>query len=89
MKFIDLDTQYKKIKKEVLLNIESVLNGATLPLVEEETTYSAYDTTGGKTVLTIDTHFALDEDESNKLAEHIANKFFDLGYDNFDIEISV
>ena len=78
-------------KKEEIddIAVESVLNGATLPLVEEETTYSAYATTGGKTVLTIDTHFSLDEDESNKLAEHIANKFFDLGYDNFDIEISV
>ena len=69
--------------------VESVLNGANLPLNEDETTYSAYDTTGGKTVLTIDTHFAMDEAESNQLAAHIANKFFDLGYDNFDIEISV
>ena len=78
-------------KKEEIddIAVESVLNGATLPLNEDETTYSAYDTEAGKTVLSIATHFALDEAESNKLAEHIANKFFDLGYDNFNIEISV
>mgnify|MGYP005740453899 FL=1 len=57
--------------------------------MEEETGYELYDTEDGKTILTVETHVQLDESESNDVAEKIANKLFDLGYNNFDIEVSV
>ena len=40
-------------------------------------------------MLTVETHAQLDEEESDLIAEDVANKLFDLGYNNFDIEVSV
>ena len=42
-----------------------------------------------KTVLVVETHVQLDEQKSDDVANDIANKLFDMGYDNFDIEVSV
>ena len=42
-----------------------------------------------KQLLTVETHVQLDESESNAVAEKVAHKLFDLGYNNFDIEVSV
>ena len=69
--------------------VSEVATSASNALLEEETGYELYDTNDGKTVLTVETHVQLDEQESNNVAEKIANKLFDLGYNNFDIEVSV
>ena len=37
----------------------------------------------------VETHVALTEEESDVVAENIAIKLFDLGYNSFDIEVSV
>ena len=46
-------------------------------LLEEETGYELYDTEDGKTVPTVETHVQLDEQESDDVANKIANKLFD------------
>ena len=69
--------------------VSEVATSASNALLEEETGYELYDTDDGKTVLTVETHVQLDESESNKVAEKIAHKLFDLGYNDFDIEVSV
>ncbi|HAP31193.1 MAG TPA: hypothetical protein DCR01_04420 [Flavobacteriales bacterium] len=69
--------------------VSEVATSASNALLEEETGYELYDTNDGKTVLTVETHVKLDELESNEVAEKVANKLFDLGYNNFDIEVSV
>jgi hypothetical protein len=56
--------------------------------LQSETNYNLFEDSG-KTVLVVETHVKLDEEESNAVAEEIANKLWDLGYENFDIEVSV
>ena len=69
--------------------VSEVATSASNALLEEETGYELYDTDDGKTVLTVETHVQLDEQESNEVAEKVAHKLFDLGYNDFDIEVSV
>ena len=69
--------------------VSEVATSASNALLEEETGYELYDTNDGKTVLTVETHVQLDELQSNEVAEKVANKLWDLGYENFDIEVSV
>ena len=57
--------------------------------MEDETGYQLYESDKGQTVLTVETHVQLNEEESNEMAKKVANKLFDLGYNNFDIEVSV
>ena len=69
--------------------VSEVATSASTALMEEETGYELYDTEDGKTILTVETHVQLDEQASNDVAKKIADKLFDLGYNNFDIEVSV
>jgi|TARA_A200000159_G_scaffold138299_1_gene139181 hypothetical protein len=69
--------------------VSEVATMASPALLESETNYSLNEGEDGKTVLTVETHAQLDEEESDLVAEDIANKLFDLGYNNFDIEVSV
>jgi hypothetical protein len=69
--------------------VSEVATMASPALLESETNYSLNEGADGKTVLTVETHAQLDEEESDLVAEDIANKLFDLGYNNFDIEVSV
>lgn len=68
---------------------ENVVNTASSALLESETHYEIYESNKGETVLVVETHKQLNEEESNALAEDVANRLFDLGFDRFDIEISV
>jgi gamma-glutamylcysteine synthetase len=67
---------------------EMVMEGSSVALLESETNVEIYETET-ETVLAVETHRALNEQESNEVAEKIAHKLFDLGYESFDIEISV
>ena len=69
--------------------VSEVATSASNALLEEETGYELYDTEDGKTVLTVETHVQLDEQESDEVANKISHKLFDLGYENFDVEVSV
>lgn len=80
---------FDKIEEVDEIVVEEVTGSATVALLEDETSYDLYDTEEGQTVLTVQTHKQLGESESDDVANDIANKLFDLGYDNFDIEVSV
>ena len=69
--------------------VSEVATCASTALMESETNYSLTESQSGQTVLTVETHVQLDEEESDEVANNVANKLFDLGYDNFDIEVSV
>jgi|TARA_B100001057_G_C22817232_1_gene937954 hypothetical protein len=69
--------------------VSEVATSASTALMESETNYSLTESQSGQTVLTVETHVQLDEEESDEVANNVANKLFDLGYDNFDIEVSV
>jgi hypothetical protein len=68
--------------------VSEVATSASNALLEQETNY-LLENIDSKTVLTVETHVQLDEQESDDVANDIANKLFDMGYDNFDIEVSV
>lgn len=68
--------------------VSEVATSASDALLESETNY-LLEEIEGKTVLTVETHVELDEQESNYIAEQVADKLFDMGFENFDIEVSV
>lgn len=69
--------------------VDAVLECADEALLEDETNYDIGETEQGGLILTVETHKALKDSESTIVAERIANKLFDLGYQSFDVEISV
>tara|TARA_A200000159_G_scaffold63674_1_gene58912 strand:+ start:363 stop:629 length:267 start_codon:yes stop_codon:yes gene_type:complete len=69
--------------------VSEVATSASTALMESETNYTLFESEQGKTILTVETHVQLDEEESGEVANNVANKLFDLGYNNFDIEVSV
>ena len=81
----------KIINKEEIddIVVSEVATMASPALLESETNYTLGENDNGQTMLTVETHAPLDEEESDLIAEDVANKLFDLGYDNFDIEVSV
>lgn len=79
---------FDKIEEVDEIVVNEVATSASNALLESETNYALFED-NSKTVLTVETHVKLNEDESNEVAEEIANKLWDLGYENFDIEVSV
>lgn len=79
---------FDKIEEVDEIVVNEVTTSASNALLESETNYSLFEDEN-KTVLVVETHVQLDEEESNTVAEEIANKLWDLGYENFDIEVSV
>lgn len=79
---------FDKVEEVDEIVVNEVATSASDALLESETNYNLFEDSG-KTVLVVETHVKLDEEESNAVAEEIANKLWDLGYDNFDIEVSV
>ena len=69
--------------------VDAVLECADEALLEDETNYEMGETEDGGLILTVETHKALKDSESTIVAERIANKLFDMGYQSFDVNISV
>ena len=68
--------------------VEEIASSASTALLESETNYSLFEAEGKKSVLRIETHVKLTDSEADIVAEDVANKLFDLGYEKFDIEVS-
>lgn len=68
--------------------IEEIASSASSALLESETNYSLFESDDNKSVLRVETHKKLTDNESDIVAEDVANTLFDLGYNNFDIEVS-
>ena len=69
--------------------VDAVLECADEALLEDETNYEMGETEEGGLILTVETHKALKDSESTIVAERIANKLFDMGYQSFDVNISI
>ena len=69
--------------------VDAVLECADEALLEDETNYEMGETEEGGLILTVETHKALIDSESTIVAERIAIKLFDMGYQSFDVNISV
>lgn len=79
---------FDKVEEVDDIVVSEVATSASNALLESETNY-LLEEHNSKTVLTVETHVQLDEQQSDDVANDIANKLFDMGYDNFDIEVSV
>jgi len=79
---------FDKIEEVDDIVVESVATSASNALMESETNYLLFEDES-KTILAVETHVQLTEEESNEVAVNIANTLFDLGYESFDIEVSV
>ena len=87
--FINIVWENKDIAELDEYLVDTVLECADEGLLEDETNYETFDTIDGGIVMAVELHKSLDESESKVVAERLANKLFDLGHNNFDIEISV
>jgi hypothetical protein len=57
-------------------------------LLEDETDYVVFESTGNKTVYRISISESPNDAEADKLADHLYTHLYTQGYDNFDIEIT-
>ena len=68
--------------------VESVLDSAGSSLTESETLYEMFETDNNEQVLRVELQRQLSEQEADTFAETLANKLFEMGYDDFELEVS-
>lgn len=68
--------------------IESILDSAKVGLLESETLYEMFETDDDEQVLRVELPRQLSIQESDEFAETLAHKLFEMGYEDFDIEVS-
>ena len=69
--------------------LDTILNTANIGLLENTMEYEIYESENNTQVLSIPIARELNEKQQAYLAKKLANKMFDKGYDNFDIEFSL
>jgi len=69
--------------------LDTVLNTANIGLLENTMEYEIYESENNTQVLSIPIARELNEKQQAYLAKKLANKLFDKGYNNFDIEFSI
>ena len=69
--------------------LDTVLNTANIGLLENTMEYEIYESENNTQVLSIPIARELNEKQQTYLAKKLANKMFDKGYNNFDIEFSL
>ena len=69
--------------------IEAMLGALDAPLAERVNQYGLFESDNDNVVLRLETPYELDDDESDEFAESFANRMFEMGYDDFEIETSL
>ena len=77
----------KNINAESLVDV--ALSESAIGLFEDQTNYQIFEDEQGNQVLRVELHRALDEIESDELAESLNEQLKELGLQEFDIEISM
>ena len=68
--------------------VESIVNTATLPITESKVEYAFGETEQGANLLRIGIAKNLSESECDKLSQQLANKIFEMGLNEFDLEFT-
>ena len=76
----------KNINAESLVDV--VLSESAIGLFEDQTNYQIFEDEQGNQVLRVELHRALDETESDELAESLNEQLKEMGLEEFDIEVS-
>ena len=85
--FVSVVFSQKDINEKQI--VESMLSSANMALMESYTVYGLFESDNNNLVLKLRLDRELSESESDKFAQRLADKLFDQGYDDFDIEVSV
>ena len=83
--FISVSIPNRKIKKLVL---ENMLKSVNMPLNEKKTNYGIFEGIDKNIILKLEIPSQLSERQSDKVAYNLSSNLFELGYKDFDIEIS-
>ena len=76
----------KNINAESLVDV--ALSESAIGLFEDQTNYHIFEDEQGNQVLRVELHRALDETESDELAESLNAQLKEMGLEEFDIEVS-
>ena len=76
----------KNINAESLVDV--ALSESAIGLFEDQTNYQIFEDEQGNQVLRVELHRALDEIESDELAESLNEQLKEMGLEEFDIEVS-
>jgi len=76
----------KNINAESLVDV--ALSESAIGLFEDQTNYHIFEDEQGNQVLRVELHRALDETESDELAESLNEQLKEMGLEEFDIEVS-
>jgi len=68
--------------------VESIVNTATLPITESKVEYAFGETEQGANLLRIGIAKNLSENDCDKLSQQLANKIFEMGLNEFDLEFT-
>jgi hypothetical protein len=83
--FVSIITKNKSLEESL---VESVLNSANVALLENETNYEMFETVSNEQVLRVELHRELTEQEADDFAETLADKLFEMGFEDFELEVS-
>jgi hypothetical protein len=87
--FVSIVFDEEPLNEDMNIVASTAANSANIGLLENDFEYEIYESNDSKFVITIPTIKSLNEDDANAYAQKLANKLFDAGYKNFDIEMSV
>jgi len=69
--------------------VEAMLDALDAPLAERTNEYGLFESENESVVVRLQTPYELDEEESDAFAQAFANRMFEMGYDDFEIETSL
>jgi len=87
--FISIVIENNGINENRDFVLDTILNTANIGLLENTMEYEIYESENNTQVLSVPIARELNEKQQAYLAKRLANKLFDKGYNNFDIEFSI
>ena len=87
--FVSIIFDEKPINEDIDVAVVAATSSANVGLLENEFEYEIYESENSTYVITIPTIKSLNEDDAYNHAQKLADKLFDAGFENFDIEFSV
>ena len=85
--FVSVILKNREIDENAI--VEAMLDALDAPLAERIQEYGLFESENDSVVLRLQTPYELDDEESDSFAEAFANRMFEMGYDDFDIETSL
>ena len=85
--FVSVILNTKKLDEHAV--VEAMLQSLGAPLAERETEYGLLESENESIVVRLETPYELDDEESDAFAQAFADRMFEMGYDDFEIETSL